>query len=266
MTARGLTDRARSHLWWLVFAVAACGGGGWKLRSYPTPDALYAASLLEFQRKHWDNAVEGFEKVTIDLGARDPLLPGAYLYLARAYVRRGEYLVAANTFSRISESFPDDTLADDALYEQGLAYAKMWGKPELDQQYGLLAQATLRTLVSAYPDSPLKEQATAELSRLDEWLASKDLEIGLHYKRRGAPDSAIIYLRDVLNLYPTTNAARRAGIALVDVYRTIKYLDDATELCDKLRKGWPTDAGVTAACPAVLPTVGAKPPPTPPGA
>ena len=249
--------------------VATACGPSFRVSTYPTPDALFGASLLEYQRKKWDNAVEGFQKVTLELGTRDPLLPSAYLYLARAYSYRGEHLVAANTYARISESFPEDSLADDALLEQGLEYGKLWRKPTLDQQYGVLAQSTFRTLLSAYPESSLRPRALAELGRLDEWMASKDVEIGLHYKRRKAPDSAIIYFRDVLAQYPTTDAARRAGLALLEVYRSIKYIEDASELCTTLRKGWPSDAGVGATCaaPAAAPAVGGTTPPTaPPGA
>jgi outer membrane assembly lipoprotein YfiO len=250
-----------------LLMTAACGPS-FRVRNYPTPDALFGASLIEFQKKRWDYAVEGFEKVTLDLGSRDPLLPAAYLYLGRAYDKRLEHLVAANTFARIIESFPEDTLADDALFEQGQAYGRLWRKPTLDQQYGVLAQQTYRTLVSAYPDSPLKERALTELARLDEWMATKDVEIGMHYKRRRAPDSAIIYFRDVLAQYPGTQASRRAGLALLDVYRTIKYTEDATELCATLVKNWPKDGPVLAACsgPAPATVGGTKPPAAPPGA
>lgn len=250
----------------LVAGAAACGPS-FKVRNYPTPDALYAASLVEYQKRKWDNAVEGFEKVTLELGARDPLLPTAYLFLARAYDRRGEHLVAANTFARITESFPDDSLADEALFEQGRSYGKLWRKPTLDPQYGVLAQTTYRTLLSAYPDTPLRDTALAELNRLDEWMARKDYEIGMHYKRRRAPDSAILYFRDVLAQYPTTDTARRAGLALLEVYRTIRYVEDAAELCTTLEKGWPKDAAVAAACvaatPAEKPVVPAEKPAAP---
>lgn len=248
-------------------ALAAACGPRWKVRNYPTPDALYAASIGEFTKGRWDNAVEGLEKVSLELGSRDPLLPTAWLFLGRAYAARREYLVAANTFARIPESFPEDSLADDALFEQGKAYARLWRKPTLDQQYGTLAQTTFRTLLAAYPETPLRDATLQELLRLDEWLAAKDYEIGMHYKRRRAPDSAIIYLRDVLRQYPTTDHARQAGLALLEVYRGIKYDEDATELCGSLRKGWPTDAAVLKACAAPAPagpSAGAPAVPPPP--
>lgn len=244
----------------VALAVAAACGPRWRVRNYPTPDALFAASVGEFAKGRWDNAVEGLEKVSVELGSRDPLLPTTWLYLGRAYAARREYLVAANTFARIPESFPEDSLADDALLEQGRAYARLWRKPTLDQQYGVLAQTTFRTLVAAYPDTPLRAEALRELERIDEWLAAKDFEIGLHYKRRRAPDSAIIYLRDVLRQFPTTDHARQAGLALLEVYRDIKYEEDAAELCATLRKGWAADAGVLKACAAPSPAAGSLPP------
>ena len=46
-----------------------------QLKNLTTNESLYKASLTEYQRKHWDNAVTGFEKLTTDLPARDTHAP-----------------------------------------------------------------------------------------------------------------------------------------------------------------------------------------------
>lgn len=212
------------------------------------PDALFSASLRQLQRRHYEDAARGFEELTRDLPARDPLLPLSYYYLGQAQEKNDDYLLAAQSFSRIAEAFPDDSLADDALLASGRSFAKMWRKPQLDATYGVQAQQTFENLISLYPDSPLMPQANAALARLDEMFAQKDLETGAHYLRRRAYDSAIIYLKDVVRLHPNAPAARQASLRLLDAYRAIRYTADARDLCESMLKSYPNDREVRDQC------------------
>src|ERR671913_885826 len=165
---------------------AACSRGFQIAKFQGSTTQLYEVALREYQRKHWDSAIAAFEKLTLDLPARDTLLPRAHYYLGRAHERRGEHLLAAQSFSRLVESFPDDSLADDALLESAEAYKKLWRKPVLDAQYGQTSIETYRSLLSLYPNSPLRDRATKGISELEEWMAAKDYDAGMFYLRRKA--------------------------------------------------------------------------------
>ena len=238
----------------LLVALAACRPA-FSPRKFPTNEALYKASVERVQKKKWSDAVTGFEKLTLDLPARDTLLSTAHWYLAKAYTGRSEYLLAAQEFTKLAENFADDSLADDALYQSGRSYARLWRRPSLDPQYGQLAQVQYRLMVTLYPDSPLQKDADAELKRLDEWFATKDFETGEGYYRRKAFDSAIIYYRDVVKNYPNTDRARQAMIRMVRAYRSplMNYREDAREVCATLYALYPTDPGVVKACDGMKP-------------
>ena len=240
----------------------ACARGFQVNKYSSSTSALYAAGMREYERKHWDNAVLAFEKLTLELPARDTLLPRAHYYLGRSHVRRGENLLAAQSFSRLVESFPDDSLADDALIESAEAYKRLWRKPVLDAQYGQTAIETYRTLLSLYPNSPLRDRATKGIAQLEEWMAAKDYNAGMFYLRRKAYDSAIIYFRDVTKSYPTTDKARQAYLRLAAAYKAIRYRDDLAEVCTTLRQNYPTDREVRSACGGV-PATAATPQPAP---
>lgn len=234
----------------VLIALAACSKGFQVSRYQGRNEELYRVSLREFQRGNWDHAVAGFERLTLDLPARDTLLPRSFLYLGRGHARRKEWLLSAQTFNRLAETFPTDTLADDALWEAGRSYERLWRKPVLDPAYGSQAQTAFRTLVALYPESPLKAQAEAEVAKINQWMATKDYENGLHYLRRKAYDSAIIYFKDVIRNYPDTPRVRDAYLALVRAYRAIRYTEDANEACSALRTAYPSDAEVRATCAA----------------
>lgn len=218
------------------------------LRQYPNNEALYVAGVEQLRLKKWDFAVQIFEKLTLELPARDTLLPPSHFHLAQAYSARGEHLLAAQSYSRLAESFATDSLADDALYRAGREYQSMWRRPVLDPQYGGEAAATYELMLGLYPDSEWKDSATKQLAVLQEWFATKDYESGMHYMRRKAYDSAIIYMRDVVTKFPSTARSRDAYLRLAQAYEAIKYKDDKADVCKTLREKYPNDPEVAAIC------------------
>ena len=236
-----------------LFALAGCFKT-FNLRQFQNNDALYAAGLQQLELKKWDNAVLIFEKLTLELPARDTLLPASHYHLAEAYSRRGEHLLAAQSYSRLAESFATDSLADDALYRAGREYQAMWRRPPLDPQYGSDAAATYELLLGLYPDSEWKDSATAQIGVLQEWFATKDYETGMHYLRRKAWDSAIIYFRDVVAKFPNTARSRDALLKLVQAFDAINWKDDKADACKALLEKYKTDPEVAAACPPVAAT------------
>ena len=246
----------------LLFAAGASGCfRSFNVRQYSTSTSLYEAGLEKYRTGKWDDAIRAFERLTLDLPARDSLLSRAHWYLGQARLETRERLMAAQAFLRLSETSPDDTLADDALLQAGRAYAGLWRRPSLDPQYGYLAETQFRLLISIYPNSTLADTANAELRRLDEWFASKDFETASHYQRRKAYDSAILYYKDVVKHWPESDKARQAMLRMVEVYRlpVLKYEDDAEEVCEALRAAYPADADVRRVC-AVTPVEGTRTP------
>lgn len=243
----------------LLLAAAACHPD-FQITQYPTNDKLYQAAAREFAAGRWDNAVAAFEKLTTDLPARDTLLPRAFWYLAKAHESRGEHVLSATSYSRLVESFPDDSLADDAALASAREYRKMWRKPALDPTYGETALATYNTLLGLYPTSPLVPEAKRELAELEDMFAQKNYITGMYYLRQRAYDSGIIYFKDVLAKYAATPTARAAQLRLVDAYKAIRYKEDAADGCAILRKNYPDDAEVRTTCEGVaLPAVATTP-------
>jgi len=222
---------------------------------YPNADKLYQVAMAEYKAGRYDNAAKAFDKLTLDLPARDPRLPLAFYYLAQSQEKNGENLLAAGTYNRLIDAFPQDTLVDDALFLSGRAYEREWRHPELDATYGRSAIAAYESLLASYPDSPFSKRAQDRLSRLDEWMAEKDYNTAYLYLKRKAYDSAILYFKDVIRQHPNARKTRDAYLRLLEAYRAIKYTEDARDLCDAMRKAYPNDREVREACgPAPAPT------------
>jgi outer membrane protein assembly factor BamD len=244
-------------------ALAGACARAFNAAKFSNAQSLYRASEDRFRRRKWDEALAGFDRLATQLPARDTLLPRVYYYQGRAHARKGEHLLAAQAYARIGDAFPDDSLADEALYEQAHEYQLLWRKPSLDAQYGQTSLATYRQLVQLYPESPLAKRAEQQVASLTQQFAAKDLETAEHYMRRKAFDPALIYLKDVVRLYPGTPAARTAHLRMIDAYRAIKYQEEVVEACADLRRTYPGDAAVQRACGAAPVSAAPPPPPAP---
>jgi len=218
------------------------------VKTYATADSLWNAAMAEYKAGHFDNAAKAFEQLTLDLSARDPRLPLAYYYLAQSQTKNGEYLLAAGTYNRLIDAFPQDTLVDDAFFLSGKAYQHEWRKPQLDATYGKSAVTAFQSLLAAYPDSPYGQRARNEVTKLDDWFAQKDYDTGYLYLKRKAYDSAIIYFKDVIKLHPNARKTRDAYLMLLEAYKAIHYTEDARDLCNEMRTKYQNDREVSKRC------------------
>ena len=240
-----------------LLLVAACRPA-FNAGAYANTDELFKVANAEYKAQRWDNAVHAFERLTTELSPRDPRIASAYYYLAKSQEKMGDHLLAAKSYSRVYELLPRDTLADDALLASGQAYQWMWRKPALDAEYGQDALTQYQTFIGYYPDSPLLPEVNKQMAKLDEWFAEKDYETGIHYLKRKAYDSSIIYFKDVIRLHPAAKVARDASLRLNDAYRAINYKDDARDLCDTMRKTYPADREVLRTCGPAPPASASK--------
>jgi outer membrane protein assembly factor BamD len=229
-----------------------------QLKKFTTNEALYQASLKQFQRGKYDDAVAGFEKLTLELAPRDSLAARSFWYLGLSRQKQHDYQLAAQAFNRIFESFPDDSLMDDALFQEAKSYQSMWTRPDRDATYGDAALATYSSLMTYRPDSPLIPEARKEIATLENWFAIKNYGNAMYYLRDKAYDPANIYLKYILETWPDAPKAKDAGLRLVESYRAIRYTEEANEICAALRTKYPTDPEVGRTCPPP-PASAAKP-------
>ena len=109
----------------------------------------------------------------------------------------------------------------------------------------------------------MRKAADSASLQIDEKKAAKDFGNGMHYVRRKAFESSLIYFKDVVKNYPMTKVAHDALMEMVVVYRRpeLKYVPEAAETCVTLRTAYAGDAAVAALCPKAVPadSAGAKP-------
>jgi outer membrane protein assembly factor BamD len=243
----------------MVGCILALGcGGQLNPADFPNQTDLYRESLRRLEAGDGRSAIAGFERLTLELPARDTLLPRSHFHLGRAHTSEKEWLLAAQAFTRMASLFPQDTLADDALLQAAHSYARIWDDPELDPTYGQSAIAVYNSLIEIYPTSPLRAEAERGVAKMQAMLAEKDFLTGEHYRRRHSPHSAILYYKQVIERFPGTPRARDSYAKMAEVYKSIGYEEDVKETCVAARERYPGDPTIRSVCGAAPVT---EPPP-----
>jgi outer membrane protein assembly factor BamD len=247
-----------------VGCLLALGCHSFRPADFPNPVDLYTESLRRLEAGKTQDAILGFDKLTLELPARDTLLPRAHFHLGRAHAKRKDWLLAGQAYTRLAAEFPDDTLADDALLQAGHAYAEIWDDPELDATYGQSAIAVYQSLIDTYPTSSLRGAAERGIATMRARLAEKDFRNGEHYRRRRSPHSAIFYYKEVLRNFPDAPRAKDAYARMAEVYKSIGYEEDYRETCSEARGKFPTEPSIQSACSGAPPVVATPAPAAPP--
>jgi outer membrane protein assembly factor BamD len=216
----------------------------------PQPDVDLRRAMDLFHRGDFRRAQVLLQRASFELPPGSPELAQARYYMAESWFQLGDYVQAASEFRKVSDDFSTTEYAPLALLRAGDANLKLWHRPELDPSYGETALAIYQELSGRFPDSDAAARARAHVRRLENQFAEKTYKTGIFYLRRKAFDSAIIYFKDVIANYPTTQRAPDALLRLVDSYRAIGYKQELQETCDHLRRFYPNAAGLARTCPA----------------
>lgn len=212
-------------------------------------DSLWDKGQKDFRKGFYHTAAEIFQRVLLEFGPADPRIPQAHFFLGESYFGQHSQLQAVREFRKVSDEFPSNPLAPDALYRAGDAYANLWGQPQLDPTYGKSAIATYTELLNRYPDSPAAAKARVQITDLSNKFAYKEWETVKYYLRNKQIDSAILYMKALVATYPNSPSAQLALVQLVTTYRALGYLEDAAEMCGGLRQYHPDTKDLETLCP-----------------
>jgi len=246
--------------WLVLLMLAGCGRGGKGNPALaPTPvaqaaspdqlDQAWDQGIRAFRRGSWKKAGDLFKKVTAESPPGDPRVAQAHFYLGDVQFARSENLEAVREFRRVSDEFPNDPLAPEALLRVGDAYADLWKRPELDPTYGTTALAAYNELLSRYPGTSAAQRGQKRVAALQEKFAIKQYKAALYYLRYKAYDSAILYLKDLVATYPRASVAPEALLRLIGAYQRLGYKEDVRETCGYLLRFHVKAPGVAEACP-----------------
>ncbi|MCX5687592.1 MAG: outer membrane protein assembly factor BamD [Candidatus Omnitrophica bacterium] len=182
-------------------------------REYKIADAFFLGKKIKIVGK-WqmpakDKAIEIFKAVA------DNAPYGKYADLAKfkaglCYKDIQDYNSAMLIFKDLIDRYPDSSVIDKARYQLAECSKLLAVKPAYDQTPTNLARKEFEDFLKKHPDSDMALDAKQVVDKLKSREAENAYETGKFYEARKAPESAVIYYKDIVRNYPDTEWTKKA--------------------------------------------------------
>ena len=203
-----------------MLALAACGGGGTdriNLEGF-TAEEIYKRGEFELASNFRATAaVELFSEVE-RLYPYSAWAKRALIMQAFAHHRDQNYEESRNAAQRYLDFYPADEDAAYAQYLIALSYYDQIDEVGRDQGLTFQALQALRTVIERYPETEYARAAILKFDLAFDHLASKEMNVGRYYLRRGNYAAAISRFRRVVEDFQTTTHTPEALMRLTESY------------------------------------------------
>ena len=210
-----------------IAVVAACGNStSEKVRRGQIPMETFTAEQI-YERAEYELTRNKPEEAGFFFSEIERLYPYSdwtkrgLIMQAFSYHKAEEYDQARAAAQRFIDFYPAD---DDAAYAQyllALTYYDQIDEVGRDQKLTFEALQELRKVIETYPESEYANAAKLKFDLAFDHLASKEMEVGRYYLRRGHFAAAISRFRVVVEDFQTTTQTPEALHRLVEAYLSL---------------------------------------------
>ncbi|HVU09588.1 MAG TPA: tetratricopeptide repeat protein [Verrucomicrobiae bacterium] len=163
-----------------------------------------------------DKTAEMFGKI-VKSGPYSDVAPHAQLRIGAAREKQGNYEDAVKAYETAADRYRNQTIiAADALYREGVCYAKQAATAEYDQGTAAQAIAAFTDFITFYPDDKRVSVAQRAIATLKIEQVRGNFEIAQFYEKNKTLNAeqrrngAIVYYNEVLQLDPNSRYAAPA--------------------------------------------------------
>jgi outer membrane protein assembly factor BamD len=157
-----------------------------------------------------DQPADMFGKI-VNNGPYSDVAPHAQLRIGAAREKQNDYPAAVQAYEVAADRYQNQrVIVADALYREGISYAKEAETAEYDQNTAAQAIAAFTDFMTLYPDDRRVPQVQRIITALKSRQVQGNFQIAQFYESSKKWDGAVIYYNEVLQLDPNS---RYAGLA-----------------------------------------------------
>jgi len=182
-------------------------------REYNIADAFFSGKKIRIIGK-WqipakDKAIEIFKAVA-DNAPYGKYADQAKFKAGLAYKDIQDYNSAILMFKDVIDRYPNSEIIDKARFQLAECSRLLSVKPDYDQTPTNLARKEFEDFLKKHPESEMADDAKQVVDKLKLREAENAYKIAQFYEARRAPESAIIYYKEIVQNYPDTEWAKKA--------------------------------------------------------
>jgi outer membrane protein assembly factor BamD len=151
--------------------------------------------------------------------------PLAAFSAGQAMEKQGKNDLALQAYSAVVSRYPNDPIADDALYQIGYVRLQTYRQGSYDQGSAQKAREAFEDFINRYPDSEKVTQARENLKTLEGGASKGSLEIAKYYDKVKQFRAAVIYYNEIIKTQPDSPEANFAKTRIEELRQ--KHGEDA---------------------------------------
>ena len=189
------------------------------LKALDEGDVLFAAKNF--------NAVENIYPQSI--WAPRSILMAAYSYYSQDYYYDAEY-----ELNRFLKVYPNEKNVPYAHYLLGMVYYERIIDEKKDLEPLVMAEEKFRFIEENYPNTDFALDSSYKLDLIKDYLASKEMYIGIHYIKKNKWIAAINRFKNVVDNYDETSFIDEALHRLVELHYKLGLLEESQKYASLL--------------------------------
>ena len=157
-----------------------------------------------------DETAQLFNKI-VNNGPYSDVAPHAQLRIGAAREKQKDYPDAVKAYAVAADRYYNQpTIASDALFRQGIAYARQAATADYDQNTAAQAVATFTDFITLFPNDRRVTQARKIIAALKTEQVRGNFQIAQFYETYKKWNGALVYYNEVLQLDPNSRYAAAA--------------------------------------------------------
>ena len=160
--------------------------------------------------------------------------PRAALMSAYAYYSQDYYYDAEYELKRFLKVYPNEKDIPYAHYLLGMVYYERIVDEKKDMGPLVMAEEKFRFIEKNYPNTDFALDSSYKLDLIQDYLASKEMYIGIHYMKKKKWIAAINRFKNVVNKYEETSFIDEALHRLVELHYKLGLIEESQKYASLL--------------------------------
>ena len=160
--------------------------------------------------------------------------PKAALMAAYAYYSQDYYFDAEYELNRFLKVYPNEKNIPYAHYLLGMVYYEKIVDEKKDLEPLVMAEKKFKFIQKNYPNTDFALDSSYKLDLIEDYLASKEMYIGIHYMNKKKWIAAINRFKNVVNNYEETAFIDEALHRLVEIHYRLGLIEESKKYASLL--------------------------------
>ena len=160
--------------------------------------------------------------------------PKAALLAAYSYYSQDYYYDAEYELNRFLKVYPNQKNVPYAHYLLGMVYYERIVDEKKDLKPLIMAEEKFKFIEKNYPDTDFALDSSYKLNLINDYLASKEMYIGIHYIKKNKWIAAINRFKNVVDKYDETSFIDEALHRLVELHYNLGLIEESQKYASLL--------------------------------